>query len=47
MAAWSDRGPGGRDEDPSDLPDLPAGSGDRPSLGSPEWQLVPQSADWD
>src|SRR5580700_3179622 len=34
----------GRDEDPSGVP---AGSGDRPSLGSPGWRLVPQSPDWD
>ena len=34
----------GRDEDPSGVP---AGPGDRPSLGSPGWQLVPQSPDWD
>jgi Domain of unknown function (DUF222) len=24
----------------------PAGPGDRPSLGSPDWRLVPQSPDW-
>jgi hypothetical protein len=34
----------GRDEDPSGVP---AGTGDRPSLGSPGWRLVPQSPDWD
>ena len=28
------------------LPGMPAGSGDRPWLGSPDWQLVPQSPDW-
>ena len=33
----------GRDEDP---PGVPAGSGDRPWLGSPHWRLVPQSPDW-
>ena len=37
------QGPG-RDENPSGLP---AGPGDRPSLGSPDWQLVPSSPDWD
>ena len=25
----------------------PAGPGDHPSLGSPDWTLVPQSPDWD
>src|SRR6516165_271396 len=30
-----------------DLPGMPAGSGDRPRLGSPDWRLVPQSPDWD
>src|SRR5580692_2648405 len=44
MPSSSDRGPSGRDEDPSGVP---AGPGDRPSLGSPGWQLVPQSPDWD
>src|SRR5215472_6326603 len=34
----------GRDEDPSGVP---AGPGDHPALGSPHWQLVPQSPDWD
>ena len=34
----------GRDEDPSGLP---AGPGDHPSLGSPDWQLVPCRPDWD
>src|SRR5579862_8570589 len=34
----------GRDEDP---PGMPAGSGDRPSLGSPGWRLVPCRPDWD
>ena len=29
-----------------DRPGMPAGSGDRPWLGSPHWQLVPQSPDW-
>jgi len=33
-----------RGEDPSGVP---AGSGDRPSPGSPGWRLVPQSPDWD
>ena len=28
------------------LPGVPAGPGDRPSLGSPDWRLVPQSPDW-
>jgi hypothetical protein len=32
-----------RDEDPSGRP---TGPGDCPSLGSPDWQLVPQSPDW-
>jgi Domain of unknown function (DUF222) len=30
-----------------DLPGTPAGPGDRPSLGSPDWQLVPCRPDWD
>jgi Domain of unknown function (DUF222) len=34
----------GRDEDPSGTP---AGPGDHPSLWSGDWQLVPQSPDWD
>ena len=34
----------GRDENP---PGMPAGPGDHPSLGSPDWQLVPSSPDWD
>jgi Domain of unknown function (DUF222) len=34
----------GQDGDP---PGTPAGSGDRPSLGSPGWRLVPQRPDWD
>ena len=34
----------GRDEN---LPGVPAGPGDRPRLGSPDWRLVPQSPDWD
>jgi hypothetical protein len=33
----------GRDEDP---PGVPAGAGDHPRLGSPDWRLVPQSPDW-
>jgi hypothetical protein len=33
----------GRDEDP---PGVPAGPGDQPGLGSPDWRLVPQSPDW-
>jgi Domain of unknown function (DUF222) len=33
----------GRDEDP---PGTPAGPGDHPWLGSPDWTLVPESADW-
>jgi Domain of unknown function (DUF222) len=37
------RGPG-RDGGP---PGRLAGPGDHPSLGSPHWRLVPQSADWD
>jgi hypothetical protein len=32
------------DGDPSGVP---AGSGDHPWLGSPDWRLVPQSPDWD
>ena len=34
----------GRGDDPSGMP---TGSGDYPSLGSPNWRLVPQSPDWD
>jgi hypothetical protein len=34
----------GRDEDPSGMP---AGPGNHPWLGSPDWRLVPQSPDWD
>ncbi|HEV3290916.1 MAG TPA: DUF222 domain-containing protein, partial [Streptosporangiaceae bacterium] len=34
----------GQDGGPSGMP---AGSGDYPSLGSPEWRLVPQKPDWD
>ena len=33
-----------RDENPSGVP---AGSGDYPRLGSPDWQLAPSSPDWD
>jgi hypothetical protein len=33
----------GQDDHP---PGMPAGPGDYPSLGSPEWRLVPQSPDW-
>ena len=33
----------GRDENP---PGVPAGPGDGPRLGSPDWRLVPQSPDW-
>ena len=33
----------GQDDNP---PGVPAGPGDRPSLGSPHWRLVPQSPDW-
>jgi hypothetical protein len=33
-----------RDEDPSGMP---AGPGNHPWLGSPDWRLVPQSPDWD
>jgi hypothetical protein len=37
-----------RDPGPDGHPSgVPAGSGDRPSLGSPGWRLVPQSPDWD
>jgi hypothetical protein len=37
-----------RDPGPDgDQSGLPAGPGDRPSLGSPGWRLVPQSPDWD
>ena len=41
-AAPAPRDPG-RDEDPSGVP---AGPGDHPRLGSPDWRLVPQSPDW-
>src|SRR6516165_11254959 len=34
----------GPDGDPSGVP---AGPGDHPWLGSPDWRLVPQSPDWD
>ena len=44
MSESSDHGPSGRDEDPSGVP---AGPGDYPSLGSPEWRLVPCSPEWD
>jgi hypothetical protein len=30
-----------------DLPGMLPGPGNRPSLGSPDWQLMPQSPDWD
>ena len=33
----------GQDDTP---PGVPSGPGDRPSLGSPGWRLVPQSPDW-
>jgi Domain of unknown function (DUF222) len=33
----------GQDDNP---PGVPAGPGDRPSLGSPGWRLVPQSPGW-
>ena len=33
----------GQDDHP---PGVPAGPGDRPWLGSPDWQLMPQSPDW-
>ncbi len=33
----------GQDDDPSGVP---AGPGDHPWLGSPDWRLVPQSPDW-
>ena len=41
-AAPAPRDPG-RDEDPSGVP---AGPGDHPRLGSPDWRLVPQHPDW-
>ena len=34
-----------RDPEPDD--GVPAGPGDHPRLGSPDWTLVPQSPDWD
>jgi hypothetical protein len=34
----------GWDDNP---PGVPAGPGDRPRLGFPDWQLVPQRPDWD
>ncbi len=37
------RGPGQGD----DPPGAPAGPGDHPWLGSPDWRLVPQRPDWD
>ena len=37
----------GRDGDPSGGPPGPAGPGDHPWLGSPDWALVPQRPDWD
>ena len=37
-----------RDPGPDgDPPDLPAGPGEHPWLGSPGWRLVPCSADWE
>ena len=33
----------GQDDDP---PGVPAGPGDRPRLGSPDWRPVPQRPDW-
>jgi Domain of unknown function (DUF222) len=40
--------PAPRDPAPDgDLSGVPAGSGDHPWLGSPDWRLVPQSPDWD
>ena len=44
MSESSDHGSSGRGEDPSGGPAVP---GDRPSLGSPDWTLVPQRPDWD
>ena len=44
MSASSDHEPSGRDEDPSGGA---AGPGDYPSLGSPEWRLVPCRPEWD
>jgi Domain of unknown function (DUF222) len=44
MSESPDHGLSGRDEDPSGMP---AGSGDHPWLGSPDWRLVSQSPDWD
>ena len=44
MSESSDHESSGRGEDPSGGP---AGPGDHPSLGSPEWRLVPQRPDWD
>src|SRR5580658_5003343 len=40
----------GRDDNPSGVPPgpgVPAGPGDYPEPGSPHWQLVPQTPDWD
>jgi len=34
----------GQDDSP---PGMPAGPGDHPRLGSPNWRPVPQSPDWD
>jgi hypothetical protein len=44
MSASSDHGLSGRDEN---LPGEPAGPGDHPWLGSPDWRLVPCRPDWD
>ena len=34
----------GRDENPPGTPGTPAGSGDYPQFGSPDWQLVPSGS---
>jgi hypothetical protein len=40
--------PASRDPAPAGDPSgVPAGPGDHPWLGSPDWRLVPQSPDWD
>ena len=44
MSASSDHEPSGRDEA---LSGGAAGPGDYPSLGSPEWRLVPCRPEWD